>query len=62
MAQSLKCFTDFDPRVFMDELKEGDMDWALSHVASNATWRIPVTQNMVALRMRASTALGSLLN
>ena len=41
MAQSLKCFTDFDPRVFMDELKDGDMDWALSDVASNATWRIP---------------------
>ena len=37
MAQSLKCFTDFDPRVFMDELKEGDMDYVLSHVASNAT-------------------------
>ena len=41
MAEILKCFTEFDPRVFMDELKEGDMDWALTHVAPDATWRIP---------------------
>ncbi len=34
-------WTDFDPRAFMDELKDGDMDKALESVDEAATWRIP---------------------
>ena len=34
-------WVDFDPRDFMDELKDGDIEKALEQVDDNATWRIP---------------------
>lgn len=41
MADQEQRWVDFDPREFMDELKEGDIEKALEWVDENATWRIP---------------------
>ena len=41
MAEIQKRWTQFDPRDFMDELKEGDIEKALEWVDYNASWRIP---------------------